>query len=310
MTTSSVAVAPRPASWLSRAADYAQLTRPRIAVMVVVVVAVSGYVGARASPDVSLLAHTLLGTFFVAASASACNQVLERHRDRLMARTANRPLPAGRLGAAHALLFALLTACGGLAYLTWAVNWPTAFWGAVTWGLYVGVYTPLKPRSSLNTVVGAVVGAVPVLIGWSAVGGAWDVRVDPRWAALFMIQFYWQFPHFMAIAWIYREQYERAGLRMVTVVDPTGRTAGLRAVQGALAVLLFSGVPLGMLEGAAGPSYGYASTALSLGLAQLWFAVRFYRQRTERSARWLLRATVIYLPALLVALVVAMQLAK
>jgi protoheme IX farnesyltransferase len=310
MTTPSDADAPRPTGWLSRVADYAQLTRPRIAVMVVVVVGVSGYVGTRANPDLRLLAQTMLGTFLVAASASACAQLLERRLDRLMPRTANRPLPTCRLGAAQASLFVVLTACGGLAYLAWAANWLTVFWAAATWGAYVGVYTPLKTRSPLNTLVGAVVGALPVLIGWSAVGGEWDVRVDPRWAALFLILFYWQFPHFMAIAWIYREQYERADMRMVSVLDPTGRTAGRYAVQGALAVLLFSGVPLGMLEGAAGPSYGYASVAAVLGLAQLWFAVRFYRHRTERAARWLLRATVIYLPALLIVLAVATQLAR
>lgn len=303
MTSPSSAVAPRHASWLSRAADYAQLTRPRISIMVVVVVAVSSYVAHRGALDVPLLVRTMLGTFLVASSASACNQLLERRRDRLMARTANRPLPAGRMGFLHALWFTLLTALGGLGYLAWSVNGLTAFWGAMTWGLYVGVYTPLKPRTPLNTALGAVVGAIPVWMGWSAVGGTWNLLEDPRGVALFLIEFLWQFPHFMAIAWIYRRQYERAGLRMLTVVDPTGRRAGLHAVVAAVALLPVSALPLFVMQG--GAAIGYLLAALVLGAGQLLFAARFCRHRTERTARLLLRATLVYLPLLLAALVLA-----
>ncbi len=303
MTLPSSAVAPRSESWLSCAADYVQLTRPRIAIMVVVVVAVSSYVARREAQDLPLLARTMLGTFFVAASASACNQLLERRRDRLMARTADRPLPTGRMGFIHALWFTVLTAFGGLSYLAWTVNGLTAFWGAMTWGLYVGVYTPLKPRTPLNTAIGAVVGAMPVWIGWSAVGGTWNLREDPRGVALFLIEFLWQFPHFMAIAWIYRHQYEHAGMRMLTVVDPTGRRAGLQAVVAAVALLPVSAVPLLVMHGSV--AVGYLIAALVLGAGQLVFAASFCHHRTERSARWLLRATLVYLPLLLVALVLA-----
>jgi heme o synthase len=303
MTSPSLSVVPRSSVWLSRARDYVQLTRPRISIMVVVVVAVTGYVASRGDPDGRLLARTMLGTFLVAASASACNQLLERRRDRLMNRTARRPLPSGRLGFAHALGFTVLTALGGLAYLAWTVNGLTAAWGAATWCLYVGVYTPLKVRTPWNTAVGAVVGAIPVCMGWSAVGGTANVLEDPRGCALFLVQFLWQFPHFMAIAWMYRQQYERAGMRMWSVVDPTGRLAGLHAVAAAAALLPVSAVPLCVMRG--GPAMWYLIAALVLGLGQLRFALGFLAQRTDRSARLLLRATLLYLPLLLLALVLA-----
>jgi protoheme IX farnesyltransferase len=308
MSPPTAAFASRSAPWLARVADYVQLTRPRIALMVAVVVAVSGYVGAHGAPDLWVLTKTVLGTFFVAVSASACNQLLERRRDGLMDRTARRPLPAGRMGWSQALLFTSLTACAGLAYLAWTVHWLTAFWGAVTWGLYVAAYTPLKTRTPWNTAVGAVVGAVPVWMGWSAVGGAWNPLADFNGWALFGIQYLWQFPHFLAIAWIYRRQYERAGMRMLTVVDPTGWHAGVQAVLGAVALLPVSALPACTMRGAAAAAY--LGAALVLALFQLRFAVRFLRQRTDRSARLLLRATLLYLPLLLLALGLATKWAR
>ena len=303
MTPSSSAVASGRVSWRSRVGDYAQLTRPRISVMVAVVVAVASYLADRGRLDWTLLAHTVLGTILVASSSSASNQLLERRRDRLMARTAQRPLPTGRMESSHALAFTVLTACGGLGYLAWAVNGLTAFWGAMTWVLYLGVYTPLKTRTPWNTAMGAVVGAIPVWMGWSAVGGTWDVAEDPRGAALFLIEFLWQFPHFMAIAWMFRQQYAQAGMRMLTVVDPTGRRAGLHAVVAAAVLLPVSALPSAVMPG--GPALAYLCAAMILGAGQLVYAVRFYRERTDRSARRLLRATLLYLPLLLLALVLA-----
>jgi protoheme IX farnesyltransferase len=271
--------------------------------MVAVVVAVASYLADRGRLDWTLLAHTVLGTILVASSSSASNQLLERRRDRLMARTAQRPLPTGRMESSHALAFTVLTACGGLGYLAWAVNGLTAFWGAMTWVLYLGVYTPLKTRTPWNTAMGAVVGAIPVWMGWSAVGGTWDVAEDPRGAALFLIEFLWQFPHFMAIAWMFRQQYAQAGMRMLTVVDPTGRRAGLHAVVAAAVLLPVSALPSAVMPG--GPALAYLCAAMILGAGQLVYAVRFYRERTDRSARRLLRATLLYLPLLLLALVLA-----
>jgi heme o synthase len=308
MSQPTVALPSRSAPGRTAIADYAQLSRPRIAMLIAVVVAVSGYVGARGAPDLRVLAKAVLGTFFVAASASACNQLLERRRDGLMDRTARRPLPTGRLGSSRALLFSGLTACAGLAYLAWAVHWQPAFWGAVTWGLYVAAYTPLKTRTPWNTAVGAVVGAVPVWMGWSAVGGVWNPLADPNGWALFGVQFLWQFPHFLAIAWIYRRQYERSGMRMLTVVDPSGRQAGAVAVLGAVALLPVSALPACTLPG--GAAAAYLGAAVLLGLAQLGFAVRFSRHRSDRSARLLLRATLLYLPLLLLALGLATKWAR
>jgi len=172
-----------------------------------------------------------------------------------------------------------------------------------SWFLYAWVYTPLKPLTAANTTVGAVAGALPVFIGWSAVGGALDVVADPRGMALFLILFLWQFPHFMAIAWMYRQQYAGAGLQMLTVVDPSGRQAALQAVTTCLALLPVSLVTCLLT---AGPGrWWYLGVTFLLGSAQLVFALLFLCRRDERSARRLLRATLLYLPALLSCLVLA-----
>jgi protoheme IX farnesyltransferase len=167
----------------------------------------------------------------------------------------------------------------------------TAALGLLTWLLYVCVYTPLKSRTSLNTAVGAVAGAMPVLMGWSASGA----EIDLRAAALFLVVFLWQFPHFMAIAWIYREQYDAAGLKMLTVVDPSGRRAGTQAVLSALALLPVSFIPALLSPGAS----LYVLAAFALGGGQLACAVMFCAKRDEAAARRLLRASLVYLPALL-----------
>ncbi|MBL7038577.1 MAG: protoheme IX farnesyltransferase [Pirellulaceae bacterium] len=301
MSMSTVAIERRGAGWLSRLNDYVELTRPRIATLVLIVVGVSGYVAGSGSPEFLLLVHAIVGTLLVAASASAWNQLLECQRDRLMARTARRPLPSGRLSAGHVVAFGTITLAVGTAYLALAVNWLTAALGLLTWALYVLVYTPLKSRTPLNTLVGAVPGALPVLMGWSAVRGTPDVFADPRCLAMFSILFFWQLPHFMAIAWIYREQYRRAGLRMLTVVDPTGRRAAVQGVVAAAGLLLIS-LALAMATGGDGAMV-YLFGAFALGAAQLGCAVFFLIKRNGYSARLLLRATLIYLPSLFLFLV-------
>ncbi len=303
MSSSTAVLERQRSAWLTRLTDYVALSKPRIATLVLVVVATSGYMARWGHPDLILLLHAVLGTLLVASSASALNQLFEQRRDRMMKRTANRPLPSGRMRSTEVVVFALVTVTTGLGYLCLAVNWPATIWALATWLIYVGVYTPMKSHTAGNTLVGAIAGALPVFIGWSAVGGTLNAHVDPRGVALFLILFLWQFPHFMAIAWIYREQYSGAGLQMLTVVDPTGRQAALQAVTTSLVLIPVSLVPI--LLGAGGGVWIYLAIASLLGIAQLVYSIQFLRHRNDRSARHLLRATLLYLPALLTCLVLA-----
>ncbi len=290
-------------SALARFADYIALTKPRISAMVLVTVWVAAFMAHWGPPPAWLLLHTLVGTALVAASASALNQRLERRTDSLMDRTADRPLPAGRLADREVFWFGVATIVVGLCYLTLAVNWQTAALGATTWLLYVVLYTPLKLRTPLNTVVGAVAGALPTLMGWTAVAGSFGFGPGGgglRIATLFLIVYLWQFPHFMAIAWIYRRQYAAAGLKMLTVVDPSGRRAGTQAVAAALALVPVSLLPI--LQHA-GPIYFAA--AWGLGLVYLAFSIAFSISRDEASARRLLRVSLVYLPTLLILFMLA-----
>src|SRR5439155_4145053 len=239
------------------------------------------------------------GTLLVAASASAANQWLERRHDGRMARTASRPLPAGRLSGGEALVFSSVCFLGGFAQLALNVNLTCAGWALVTWAIYVLAYTPLKTVSATNTAVGAVAGALPVLIGWSAVG----IELDRRSLALFLMLFLWQFPHFMAIAWLYRRDYAQAGYQMLTVVEPTGRRAGRQATLAALALIPVSIVPL---VGAPGlGSLLYFAGAAVLGAGYLLAAALFCQKATDVRARLLLRASLVYLPTLLIMLMLA-----
>jgi protoheme IX farnesyltransferase len=299
MSTSSLTIAPARPAVLGRLRDYLELTKPRIAVLELVVVAASGLVATWGQPNPLLLLHAMVGTLLVAASASAANQWLERRRDARMVRTADRPLPAGRLSASEAACFALVTLLAGVIYLSLFVNTSSLGWALLTWAMYVLVYTPLKTATTVNTAVGAVAGALPVFIGWTATGEA----LDRRAVALALVLFLWQFPHFMAIAWLYREDYTRAGYKMLTTVEPTGRRAGWQAVLAALAL-----VPVSILPVLSAPSLGgvlFTAGAILLGIAQLAFAAAFWRQANETSARLLLRASLVYLPTLLVTLMLA-----
>jgi protoheme IX farnesyltransferase len=292
MSTTSLAMGRDQATWLSRIADYVELSKPRIAVLVLVVVAVAYHVARWGQPEPWVLVHLLLGTLLVAASASGANQFLERHSDSLMERTAERPIASGRIGVSEALVFVSATLVIGAGYLFVAVGWQPAIWAFLTWLVYVAVYTPLKSRTWLNTAVGAVGGALPILIGWSA-GGGYDLRAG----GLFVLLFLWQFPHFMAIAWLYRKQYARAGMKMLPVVDPSGRHAGVQAVVAALALIPVSLIPMLNVPGW---SIGLlAIAAILLGVGQLFCAVAFFRHQHDRSARQLLRASLIYLPLVL-----------
>jgi protoheme IX farnesyltransferase len=284
----------RAGAW-SRVADYIELTKPKIAVMELAAIAASALVAAWGAPPLWPLMLTLFGTGLLAASASALNQWLERELDSLMPRTADRPIPQGRVTSSEAVAFGAMTAVAGAAALA-CVNLATLALGLATWTTYVCLYTPLKTRSTANTTVGAVAGALPVLIGWASTGRPLDLVA----AALFVVLFLWQFPHFMAIAWLYRDDYAAANMRMLSVVDPSGRRAGAQAVVAALALVPVSLVPaLAMLAPV------YLLIALALGAAQCASALAFCVRRDEPSARRLLGASLVYLPALLIALVVS-----
>jgi len=298
-----VALAPsRRDVWSMRFADYLELTKPRIAVLELVTVGVAACVASRGWPaDAIVLLHALIGTALVAASASTLNQWLEVETDSRMPRTADRPLPAGRVSPAAAMTFGLATGLAGAVYLALLANPLTALIAAATWLLYVWVYTPLKTRTPANTAVGAVAGALPVLIGWAAVGGGWAGMQGLMAATLFLILFLWQFPHFMAIAWLYRDDYARGGMKMLTVVDPTGRRAGAQAIVAALAL-----IPIAMLPAAlyfAGPLF--CVIAIGLSVWQLACAIRFFVRLDQDSARRLLRMSLIYLPLMLLLLMMA-----
>jgi protoheme IX farnesyltransferase len=295
MSMPSVLIEDVRAARLERVSDYLELTKPRIASLVLVTVAATMLVAGWGLPNPLILVHTLIGTALVAASASALNQWLETESDARMPRTANRPLPAGRLSSRQVIAFALVTILAGSVYLGVFVNLLTAGLGLLTWISYVWIYTPMKSRTPFNTVVGAVAGALPVLMGWTAV----EAPLDLKAFGLFMILFLWQFPHFMAIAWIYRHQYRDAGLQMLTTVDPSGRRAGAQAVMCALALLPVSLLP--SVFGLAGVGYGLS--ALLLGTGQLACAGLFLARRSETSARRLLWASLVYLPALLMLLI-------
>lgn len=273
------------------AADLAELTKARITLMVVVTTAAGFLLASGGTIAGMLLAHALVGTALVAAGAGALNQVIERDADALMRRTADRPIPAGRIDPDAALLYGVTLAVAGLAYLALAVNLLTSLLAAATLAGYIFVYTPLKRVSSLATLVGAVPGAVPPMMGWTAARDSIDAGA---WA-LFGILFLWQLPHFLAIAWMYRADYARGGFPMLPVVDPEGGRTARQMILYAAAL-----VPVSLLPSALGLTGAvYFLGALALGLAFLGFAVAFDRARTGRAARHLLLVSVVYLPAIL-----------
>jgi protoheme IX farnesyltransferase len=279
----------------SQLSAYVELTKPRIALLVLVTVAAGAFFAAGGVVEGMVLLHAVGGTALVAAGASALNQLLERHTDAQMARTANRPLPAGRLTPLEVLLFGLVISAVGLAWLALALPSPCAAWvAAVTFVGYVGIYTPLKRWTTLNTLIGAVPGALPPVIGWCAVKGELTLEAG----LLFAVLFFWQLPHFLAIAWLYREQYGRAGLRMTPVDDPGGSRTAVQMVL--YCVLLVAASVAPVLCGRAGGLY--LAGAGILGVMFLGSTLGFASRRSDAAARQVLRASLVYLPALLLVL--------
>lgn len=287
---------PALAATRSPLADYAELTKPRITLMVVLTALVGFVVASRAGVDGGTLWLALAGTGLVAGGASALNMILERETDARMLRTRNRPLPAGRLRSGEALAFGLLVTAAGLAVLGWGTTPLAAGVALFTWLSYVFVYTPLKPLTSLSTIVGALPGALPPVIGWAAARG----QLDPGAFLLFAILFLWQIPHFLAIAWIYRDDYARGGLPMLPVLDRDGRLTGRQAVANAIAMVVVSLGPVA--AGLVGRLYLGGAVVLGLGFvaAAVWAATA----RTLAAARGLFLASVVYLAALCALLLV------
>jgi heme o synthase len=274
--------------------DYLELTKPRITFMVVLTALVGFVMASPLSLAWVPLGEALVGTLFVAAGASTLNMLLERRTDALMLRTRNRPLPAGRLRPMEVLVFGAVVTTAGLAVLRLANGPVAAAVALLTWATYLFAYTPLKTRTSLSTVVGAFPGALPPVIGWAAARG----NVDAGAWVLFSILFLWQIPHFLAIAWIYRDDYARAGLPMLPVIDRDGALTGRQAVANSLALLVVSVVPT--VAGLAG--YVYLVGALLLGGMLTAMAVRAGVQRTIPAARALFLASVIHLSGICVLL--------
>lgn len=280
----------------SRAADFLELTKPRITLLVLATTLVGFFLGSGPGISLGLLGHALLGTALVAGGASALNMWSERRLDGLMKRTLHRPLPAGRLQAPDALRFATALAAAGLAYLFYRVNPLTSLLAAATLLSYLFVYTPLKTRTWWCTLIGAVPGAIPPVMGYTAATGSLDT---PAWI-LFGILFFWQIPHFYAIGWIYREDYARAGFPMLPVVDETGRRTAWQAGLHIVALMIMTVLPA--LAGVAGNLY--LGGALLSGACFLAFGTSFARMRSLASARRLFVASVCYLPLLMALLMV------
>ena len=276
-------------------AVYADLTKARLTFLVVLTTLVGFYLGSPSPVNYLLMIHAVLGTAMVASGAAALNQLLEREHDAKMRRTKNRPLPSGRLQPTTVMVFGGVCACAGLLYLALAVNLTTSVIGAISLLSYLFIYTPLKRMTWLNTAIGAVPGALPPLMGWTAARG----ELTREGWALFAILAFWQLPHFLAIAWMYREEYEKAGFKMLPVIDPQGQRTGRQAVSHTLGLLPVSLCPF--LFHVTG--LFYLVGALVLGLVFLWFAIQFARHMTIPRARQLFFVSILYLPLLLVVMV-------
>ncbi len=284
----SSAAAPR-----SRLVDFYELTKPRLNFLVIITTMVGYYMAAGASMygwQWLLLLHTLIGTALTAASAGTLNQYIERRYDALMPRTADRPLPAGRLSPGEALLFAVTLGVAGVVYLTLLVNPLTAALGAFTLLSYAFIYTPLKRHSTLNTIVGAVPGAIPAVMGWTACRGV----ISSEAVALFIIMFIWQIPHFLAIAILYRDDYRAGGFKMLPCIEEDLGSTSRQIVLYCLALIPVSLVPAMIrLSGSL-----YLAAALIMGAAFLAFGIRAARTKLRLDARRLFFASIIYLPLL------------
>ena len=276
-------------------ADLAELVKARLTFLVLLTTAVGFYLGWRGPMDFVALLHAVFGTALAAGGAAALNQWWEHKYDAIMIRTQMRPIPAGRMTPREGLIVGTLLGLGGVVYLALAVNFISALLAALTIGIYLFAYTPLKRISTANTLVGAIPGALPPLIGWTAARNDFAL---PAWT-LFAILFFWQLPHFFAIGWMYREDYAKAGFVMLSGRDLGGGRTGRQSIFFTVLLLVVSVTPVwfGLT------SLAYLPIALSLGAIFLGLAFRFQMQRSLATARHLFFGSIIYLPLLLGALV-------
>jgi heme o synthase len=273
-----------------RLGAYAELTKPRITFLVVLTAAAGFCMGSNGAIDYLRLLHMAVGITLLSSGIATLNQYIERDVDKLMRRTQARPLPSGRLSPAEAALFGILLSAAATAYLAVFIDPLTALLGVATLASYLFVYTPLKTKTTLSTVLGAFPGAMPPFIGWAAARGTITIEA---WI-LFAILFLWQFPHFLAIAWMYREDYARAGIKMLPVVEPEGKVTGQQIISYTLLLVPVSLLPV--VIGLTGAVYLVGASAL--GVSFLYFSARAAFVRTAWQARQLLLASVIYLPLL------------
>jgi heme o synthase len=285
------AITAAPVAEKSLAAILSELFKMRLTTLVLLTTLVGFYLGSRGPVARGLMFSTVLGTALLAAGASALNQLLEREYDAKMRRTQDRPLPSGRLTPGAGLIIGGVCAGAGLMWLALAVNLLTALLGAITLASYLFVYTPLKRVTTLNTAIGAIPGALPPLMGWTAARG----EISAEGWSLFAILCFWQLPHFLAIAWMYRDEYAKAGFVMLPVIDGTGERTGRQAFCHTLGLLPVSLSPF--LFKLVGPVY--LCGAFVLGVAFMWCAFQFARQRSLPRARTLFYASILYLPLLL-----------
>jgi protoheme IX farnesyltransferase len=275
--------------------DYLQLTKPRITFLVVLTTFIGFLLGSPGPIEYGLLFHTILGTAMVAAGASALNMVLESDTDARMRRTENRPIPSGRLSTIQGLSFGAVLSAAGLLYLVIFVNVLTSGLAAATLILYLFAYTPLKRKTSLCTVIGAIPGAIPPMMGWTAVQGS--IGFQAWW--LFCILFLWQLPHFLAIGWLYREDYARGGFPMLPVTDTDCVQTSRQVIINTIALIAVSLLPA--FVGLSGRIY--LAGAVILGIVFLMMGIRLSQTKSSLSARQLLLTSVVYLPLLLSLLV-------
>ena len=276
-------------------ADLFELAKARLTALVLLTTAVGFYLGSGPSVDYAALFRVVFGTAAAAAGAAALNQWWDRKADALMNRTRTRPVPAGRMRPSEALTFGLVLSIFGVAYLALACNQLSAVLAAITITIYIFGYTPLKRASTANTIVGAIPGAIPPVIGWAAARGA----IDAGAGSLFAILLLWQLPHFFAIAWMYREDYSRAGFRMISSDDISGERSASQSVFFCILLLILGGLPafVGIV------TFAYLAIELVLGGLFIAVAMRFLRLRTREAARLLFITSIVYLPMLLAALV-------
>lgn len=286
--TAAEAVGPRAAGFRERLSSFAELTKPRIAFMLVLTSAAGFYLGTKGTFDFVLFANAMIGIALLAFGVATLNQFIERKTDALMARTASRPLPTGRITPNEALMFGIVQCVVAEIYLFALVNPLTAFLGLTVIAGYVLLYTPLKTRTSASTAIGAIPGAMPPLMGWTSAAdeitlGAW---------ALFTMLFLWQFPHFLAIAWMYRDEYAKAGIKMLPVIEPSGKLTARQIVLFAIMLVPVSLAPFFLAF--SGPFF--LAGASLLGVWFLIESIRTARAGTAERARRLLMVSVIYLP--------------